>query len=690
MPSSSAGGGTDTNTTYLPLSDPRCNDFVCLAFKAAGDASQGEIPFASQFVYGHYAVCYYSAFVIFFSILYLHRRLSAAFVEYPEPNTTVPQKSKALWRFIKYKKLGFGISLGHTMMIGLAILFMTVLTFVPRPYFRPRLSYGSPPLGLRTGVMALALTPAVVALSGKYSLITLVTGISYERLNILHRHLSYVCLGLGLVHTVAVAIAIYGDSNYWPLLEKIGSAEYTGVIVLIGLLFLTIFSIPWFRQRFYEAFASSHIFFYFLYLGFLFWHTANRIDTWMYLYTTVAMSLFSNLGRLLLKFKTPRWSGSTATIQDIDGEMLRITIPAFNGMNWKPGQHVYLRFPSVSPLENHPFTIVSLCEETFVTDKSGISTRTPLLFLVKAKKGLTKRLMKIAQQRTTLKAFIDGPYGGNHLNFRSGYEQVILIAGGSGISAVLPLFLVLCKNMTKMDSTLKSVRLIWVIKNRRAQAWVQEELRAALAITVPGTAEISLFITGERNRVEQLAFSFGADDIELEAGFENGRKVSEEVDLEEERLIPGSDGILDPQDQDLNKFVSLDDLEMELGMGDVTSEHDVDVDDNEEEKLVQRHQMDGQHENPDPYCDYGIKACISHGRPYFQDVLPRLLLGGGRICVIGEFRFPNRIYLFLLIFLGCGPQDMNIDLSNAVAACQTRVLSGQVREISLWTEAFGW
>ena len=73
--------------------------------------------------------------------------------------------------------------------------------------------------------MALACTPAIVALSGKYNLITLMTGISYERLNILHRYLGYVCLGLGVVHSIAFAIAIYGDSNYWPLLEKAGCAE---------------------------------------------------------------------------------------------------------------------------------------------------------------------------------------------------------------------------------------------------------------------------------------------------------------------------------------------------------------------------------------------------------------------------------------------------------------------------------
>ena len=218
-------GGSGINITFLPLSDPRCNSEVCLAFKKAGDASQAEIPFASQFVYGQYTVYYFSTFVIIFSILYWHRRLSAAYEEFPEPRTTISQRTKALWRFIKYRRLWIGMSFGHAMFIGVAILVTTVLTFLQRPYFRPRLSYGSPPIGVRTGVMALACTPAIVVLSGKYNLITLMTGISYERLNLLHRYLGYICLGLGVVHSIAFAIAIYGDSNYWPLFENFGSAE---------------------------------------------------------------------------------------------------------------------------------------------------------------------------------------------------------------------------------------------------------------------------------------------------------------------------------------------------------------------------------------------------------------------------------------------------------------------------------
>ncbi|CZT02083.1 uncharacterized protein RAG0_09416 [Rhynchosporium agropyri] len=264
--------------------------------------------------------------------------------------------------------------------------------------------------------MALSLTPAIVALSRKFNLITLVTGMSYERLTVYHHLLGYVCLGLGMVHLVAFGVAVWRDASYWPFFEHLGMDECTGFVVLILLMFITVFSIPFFRQYFYQAFVSSHIILYIVYLIFLFLHTAHRHDTWAYLYATLDITLTSNISRLILKAKPP----CSALIQDLDGEMLRLTIPAFNGLTWKTGQHVHLRFCGLKWWESHPFTITSLCDETFVTDKNGISTRSPLLFFIKPRKGLTRHLMNIAQQRETLKVLIDGPYGANDLDLFEG------------------------------------------------------------------------------------------------------------------------------------------------------------------------------------------------------------------------------------------------------------------------------
>jgi hypothetical protein len=68
-----------------------------------------------------------------------------------------------------------------------------------------------------------------------------------------------------------------------------------------------------------------------------------------------------------------------------------------------------------------------------------------------------------------------------------------------------------------------------------------------------------------------------------------------------------------------------------------------------------------------------LAAVTSFGhRPAMDQVLSGLV-GGGRTIV-----------------LGCGPESLKIDLSNAVAGLQRRVLKGEAQEVRLHTETFGW
>ena len=202
------------NTTSLPLGNPMCNSDTCSAYKAAHAASQAQISWASQFLYGHYTTYYYCIFIFMFGLMYLSRRLNSGYVVYPERKTTITQKMKAVGRSLTYRKLRIGMSFGVAAFIGLAVLFVTIMTFAQRSYYRLHRGFGSPPLAVRTGLMAVALTPIIVALSGKYNLVTLITGISHERLNVFHRYAGYMCLGLSVVHTIPFIVAPLKDGGY--------------------------------------------------------------------------------------------------------------------------------------------------------------------------------------------------------------------------------------------------------------------------------------------------------------------------------------------------------------------------------------------------------------------------------------------------------------------------------------------
>ena len=260
----------------------------------------------------------------------------------------------------------------------------------------------------------------------------------------------------------------------------------------------------------------SHIIAYVVYLGLMFWHAGMALDSWNYLWATIAVWLFSLFGRIIAKFKSPTIKGAEAILQDIDGELVKITIPTFGGLSWKPGQHVFLRFPTIAPFDNHPFTIASDCDETYVTGKEGQTTRTAMVFLVKPYDGITKKLMKLAQSQenrpVTLRTFIEGPYGGLNKQLELSYEQLILVAGGSGITAVLPLLVSLSRKIKKPNSALMEIKLIWAVKTRSAMGWVQKELKSALDTAPEGTVTIDYYITTE-NQSRSNSTS-GPEDVE--------------------------------------------------------------------------------------------------------------------------------------------------------------------------------
>lgn len=262
--------------------------------------------------------------------------------------------------------------------------------------------------------------------------------------------------------------------------------------------------------------------------------------------------------------------------------------------------------------------------------------------------------MQVAQRQDTVRVFVEGPYGGHYLNSEGAYEQVILVAGGSGISAMLPVLSMFCKKVGREGSMLRSAKLIWVVKSSHAQSWVHEEIKATLATASPGIVKIHLYITGEGSRKKQLAWSFELDDVEMDVGLKAGRRDAEEESDEEERLIPNAVGISRETEEDIADGVSsdeFDDAEQQLGMRGDSERLREDV--NEGEKLLPMDRRKIQHQNhyhhPDKDCR--IEADIIYGRPDFGDVIPRTLVEGGRVCVVGKFANASAPRDLMLIYL---------------------------------------
>ena len=225
---SMSSGSSDLAIKYLPLNDPQCNNDSCLAFQAAHNLSQAEVSYYLQYEYGHWVAWYYSAILgigvlIHLSYLYRARHCQPAPVSKP----SLIDQVQALRRYLSYRRFygtfgdGLGLpSFGMLAFLLLGVLFLLVLTFAVRPYYRQHRGYGSPPLAIRTGLMAASLTPLLLALSGKANLVTLITGLGHEKLNVFHRWVGWSVLGLSMAHTIPFIVAPLRDGGYSALQKQ--------------------------------------------------------------------------------------------------------------------------------------------------------------------------------------------------------------------------------------------------------------------------------------------------------------------------------------------------------------------------------------------------------------------------------------------------------------------------------------
>ena len=134
----------------------------------------------------------------------------------PTPVITVYKR----WRPISFPSLA-------VMAISFAALaFVAIYCFLPQPLYWESIRFGSPPLAVRSGMISVAMLPWLVALSMKANLISYLTGIGHERLNVLHRWGGWICLFLALVHTVPFYVTPVWDKGGYKVFHTYFSTGY--------------------------------------------------------------------------------------------------------------------------------------------------------------------------------------------------------------------------------------------------------------------------------------------------------------------------------------------------------------------------------------------------------------------------------------------------------------------------------
>lgn len=330
----------------------------------------------------------------------------------------------------------------------------------------------------RTGVFAYIFLPLLFLFAGRNNILLWLTNWSHSTYLVLHRWVARIFTVQVLIHSV-VSLAKYVQTGMYSM-EIVKPYWIWGIVATISVVILCFGSGLYIRANHYEIFLLSHIVLSVLTVVGCWYHSYDLYgllggDVY-WVYAVSAVWAFDRAARIArIGVVGPKRS----VVTELGGAngYVRVDVPDIR-WNRVPGRHAYLYLPTVSrwaPWENHPFSVMPTAMLTPKLDADGTSLDRParpvarsgsstdsatadhdvekssavvqshsqapvsrqnrgLTFFVKKGAGFTKKL----QAQTNLLTLVEGPYPNNSTNQVLRCDRLLLIAGGIGITAIVP------------------------------------------------------------------------------------------------------------------------------------------------------------------------------------------------------------------------------------------------------------
>ena len=381
--------------------------------------------------------------------------------------------------------------------------------------YNTRASIG--PWADRVGVLAYALTPLSVLLSTREYFLSVITGLPYQSFNFLHRWLGYIIFVQSSLHTIGwcvVELRLYQPQPSVGIEWITQTYMIWGVVAMILLLLLFVLSTPWgIRLTGYETFRKAHYVLAMVFIGACWAH-------WKQLKCFLIPSLiFWGLDRAARLLRTaflhyhPGESGLfgfksldaaiTLFPDDEYGDVIRLELENIQEP-WNIGQHYYLCFTQGSIWQSHPFTPLNAP----LVEKGKVKHS----YILRAKKGETKKITNLAVQGVNhTPVILTGAYGESITKHLTPTTNIICVAGGTGITYVLPVLLDLARRVPLRED--RKLELIWAIRHSHNTEWVKEELVLLRSMQTELNLTIRIFATRDESE-DPVSVLSGSQDQE--------------------------------------------------------------------------------------------------------------------------------------------------------------------------------
>jgi len=125
-------------------------------------------------------------------------------------------------------------------------------------------------------------------------------------------------------------------------------------------------------------------------------------------------------------------------------------------------------------------------------------------YIFRAKKGETKRIADVVAKKVaattketavTTNVILQGPYGVDVTEELTQDVNVLCVAGGTGITYVLPVLLRLVRS--PVSTTGRKIELVWAMKRKQDLEWVAPELEELRRLGATHGLQIRTFVTAD-------------------------------------------------------------------------------------------------------------------------------------------------------------------------------------------------
>ena len=400
------------------------------------------------------------------------------------------------------------------LLIGLLAMNMTLCTtMVPYPKAEEEVL---DILRNRTGTLAVVNLIPLLMIAGRNNPLIRFLNVSFDTWNLLHRWLGRIVVLEALAHVICWIIPNVREEG-WPSIQaSITGSSFimTGFVAVVAFFALVVHSPSALRHAFYETFLHLHIALVGVALGFL-WVHLDGYPQQRYLLASIIIWAIERFLRLaILFYRNVGNGGTSATVEGLPGDAMRITLKMARPWTFRPGQHLYLYLPSVGLWTSHPFTVAWSEAEEQVTDEKGLVMsrqdvlslqKTTMSLVVRRRTGVTdtlfERVDKSVGGRISLPAFAEGPYG-TPKSMKS-YGSVVLFAGGVGITHHVAFVRQLISGYTENMVAARRITLVWIIQSPEHLEWIRPWMTTILGMDKRrDILRIMLFITRPRNTKE--------------------------------------------------------------------------------------------------------------------------------------------------------------------------------------------